>query len=125
MYDCRYWVWLSTKFEPGAIKCDKLLQEFDYNPKSIYEAERSAFESVCGPNLRLLNALCDKSLDRTMEILDYCEKHNIGILTQDDEKYPSSILRIDGQPPVIYYKGTIPDFEHRFSVAIVYAAELP
>lgn len=119
MYDCRYWVWLSTKFEPGTIKCDKLLQEFDYNPKAIYEAERSAFESVCGPNLRLLNALCDKSLDRTTEILKYCEKHNIGILTQDDEKYPSSLLRIDGQPPVIYYKGTVPDFEHRFSVAIV------
>ncbi len=119
MYDCRYWIWLSTKFEPGAIKCDKLLQEFDYNPKAIYEAERDAFVKVCGSNLRLLNALCDKNLDETLEILRFCEKHNVGILTQDDEKYPSSILRIDGQPPVIYYKGTIPDFEHRFSVAIV------
>lgn len=119
MYDCRYWLWLSTKFEPGTIKCDKLLQAFDYNPKAIYEAERPAYEEVCGSNLRLLNALCDKSLDRVSEILQFCEKNNVGILTQDDPRYPSSLLCIDGQPPVIYYKGVIPDFNNRFSLAIV------
>ncbi len=119
MYDCRYWLWLSQIFEPGSIRCDKLLQAFDYNPKAIYEAERDAFEAVCGSNVRAINALCDKSLDGVCKTLDFCEKNNIGILTMDDDKYPSSLLCIDGQPPVIYYKGTIPDFETRFTVSIV------
>ncbi len=119
MFDCRYWLWLSSKFEPGATKCDKLLRAFNYDPKAIYEAEREAYEPICASNPRLLNALCDKSLGKVCEILEYCEKNNVGILTMDDEKYPSSLLRIEGQPPVIYYKGTIPDFETRFSISIV------
>ena len=119
MYDCRYWLWLSLKFEPGAVKCDALLHAFGNNPKAIYEAERGAYEDICKGNLRLLNALCDKSLDRVYEVLDFCEKNNVGILTRDDEKYPSSLLRIQGQPPVIYYKGTIPNFSKQLSIAIV------
>lgn len=119
MYDCRYWLWLSQIFEPGSIRCDKLLQAFDYNPKAIYEAERDAYAAVCDTNLRAINALCDKSLDNVCKTLEYCEKNNIGILTMDDPKYPSPFLCIDGQPPVIYYKGTIPDFETRYTLSIV------
>ncbi len=119
MYDCRYWLWLSQIFEPGSIRCDKLLRAFEYNPKAIYEAERKDFEAICGSNLRVLNALCDKSLVRVCQTLDFCEKNNVGLLTMDDPKYPSSFFCIDGQPPVIYYKGTIPDFETKLTVSIV------
>lgn len=119
MYDCRYWLWLSQIFEPGSIRCDKLLRAFDYNPKAIYEAERKDFEAICGSNLRVLNALCDKSLVRVCQTLDFCEKNNVGLLTMDDEKYPSSLFCIDGQPPVIYYKGTIPDFDARLTLSVV------
>lgn len=119
MYDCRYWLWLSQIFEPGSIRCDKLLRAFDYNPKAIYEAERKEFEAICGSNLRLLNALCDKSLVRVCQTLDFCEKNNVGLLTMDDAKYPSSLFCIDGQPPVIYYKGTIPDFDARLTLSVV------
>ncbi len=119
MYDCRYWLWLSEKFEPGSIRCDKLLAAFDYNPQAIYEADRGAYEKICGSNLRAVNALCDKTLDSVYKNLQFCEKNNIGILTMDDERYPSGFKCIDGQPPVIYYKGTIPDFETRFTLSIV------
>ena len=119
MYDCRYWLWLSLIFEPGSLKCDALLHAFDYNPKAIYEAERSAYEPICGKNLRLINALCDKSLDRVYEVLKFCEENNVGLLTRDDPKYPSHLLKIQGQPPVLYYKGTIPDFKNKLSIAMV------
>ncbi len=119
MHDCRYWLWLSEKFEPGSVRYDKLLQAFDYNPKAIYEADRAEYERLMPSNLRAVNALCDKSLDFVYKTLEFCEKKNVGILTMDDSRYPSAFFCIDGQPPVIYYKGTIPDFETRFTISIV------
>lgn len=119
MYDCRYWLWLSLIFEPGSTRCDALLHAFGNDPKAIYEASQTEYEPLCNNNLRLINALCDKSLDRVYNVLDFCKKNNIGILTLDDPKYPTSLLRIQGHPPVIYYKGTIPDFSKNLTVAIV------
>lgn len=119
MYDCRYWLWLSLIFEPGSVRCDALLHAFGDNPKAVYEADRKDYEHICKNNLRLVNALCDKSLDRVYEVLSFCEKNNVGILTKDDPKYPSSLLRIQGQPPVLYYKGTVPDFSNRLTLATV------
>ena len=119
MYDCRYWLWLSLKFEPGSVKCDALLHALGDNPKTVYEADRDTLAPYCGGNLRLLNALCDKSLGQVYSILDYCERNNVGLLTKDDPKYPSPLLGIQGQPPVIYYKGVIPDFGKRLAIAVV------
>ena len=119
MYDCRYWLWLSTKFEPGSVKCDALLHAFGDSPKAIYEADREQLAIHCGTNIRLLNALCDKSLDRVREILSYCEQSNVGLLTMDDENYPSPLLSIQGRPPVLYYKGTVPDFKSQLAISIV------
>lgn len=119
MYDCRYWLWLSQAFEPGSVKCDKLLHSFDHNPKAIYEADANALAHFCEKSPRLLAALTNKSLDQVYKTLDFCEKNNVGILTYDDEKYPRSLYRIQGQPTVIYYKGKIPDFSKRLTVSIV------
>ena len=119
MYDCRYWLWLSQAFEPGSIKCDKLLHAFNYDPKAIYEADASAFAPFCEKSPRLAAALTNKSLDQVYKTLQFCEKNNVGILTYDDIKYPSPLRRIQGQPTVIYYKGTVPDFSKRLTVSIV------
>ena len=119
MFDCRYWLWLSLCFEPGAVKCDALLHAFGGSPKAIFEADKKDYEAVCSNSPRTVNALCNKNLDRVYEILEYCEKNNVGILTKDDERYPSPLLKIQGQPPVLYYKGTVPNFSDRLSIAIV------
>ena len=119
MYDCRYWLWLSLAFEPGSVKCDKLLHAFDYNPKAIYEADGPSFMPFCNKSPRLLAALTNKNLDRVYKTLEFCERNNVGILTYDDAKYPSPLRRIQGQPTVIYYKGTIPDFSKRLAIGVV------
>lgn len=119
MYDCRYWLWLSYIFDHGSIKCDKLLKAFDFNPKAIYEADANDYAPFCEKSPRLAAALCDKRLDQVYKTLEFCEKNNVGILTYDDPKYPSSLRRIQGQPTVIYYKGTVPDFSNRLSIGVV------
>jgi len=119
MLDCRYWIWLSLKFDAGSVTCDALLQSFNQNPKLIYEADRDTLEPFCKNKSILLNLLLDKSLENVYKILEFCEKENIGILTQDSPQYPSSLLRIVGKPIVLYYKGIIPDFSKKLTVGVV------
>ncbi len=119
MHDSRYWIWLSLAFQPGNTGFDKLFRAFGYNAKAIYEADSDAYAKIFGNRSDAIRTLCDKRIDNALKILDFCEKNNIGLLTPDENKYPSSLLRIQGQPPVIYYKGTVPDFSANLSIAVV------
>lgn len=119
MFDCRYWLWLSLKFDPGSVICDALLQGFNQNPKSIYEADREALEPFCKNKAMLLASLLDKRLDRVYKVLEFCEKENVGIITQDSPSYPSALMNIIGKPPVLYYKGIIPDFSKKLTIGVV------
>lgn len=119
MYDCRYWLWLSLALDQGSTRLDKLLHAFNYDPRALYEADRSSYEPFCTNHPRSLNALTNKSMDEVYKVLDFCEKNNVGILTYDDDKYPSPLRAIQGKPPVIYYKGTVPDFSKNLSISIV------
>ncbi|MBE6609951.1 MAG: DNA-protecting protein DprA [Ruminococcaceae bacterium] len=119
MFDCRYWLWLSLKFDSGSVMCDTLLQGFNQNPKSIYEADREALAPFCKNRSNILSSLLDKRLDRVYKILEFCEKTNVGIITQDSPMYPSSLMNIVGKPPVLYYKGIIPDFSKKLTIGVV------
>lgn len=119
MFDCRYWLWLSLKFDPGSVICDALLQGFNQNPKSIYEADREALEPFCKNKAMILASLLDKRLDRVYKVLEFCEKENVGIITQDSPMYPSALMNIIGKPPVLYYKGIIPDFSKKLTIGVV------
>ncbi|MBQ9692724.1 MAG: DNA-processing protein DprA, partial [Clostridia bacterium] len=119
MFDCRYWLWLSLKFDSGSVMCDTLLQGFNQNPKSIYEADREALAPFCKNRSNILSSLLDKRLDRVYKILEFCEKTNVGIITQDSPMYPSSLMNIVGKPPVLYYKGIIPDFSKNLTIGVV------
>ncbi len=119
MYDVRYWLWLSLIFETGSPKCDTLLNAFNHNPKSIYEADKVALSPFCKNNDFILSRLLDKRLDRVYSVLDFCQKENIGILTPESRNFPSSLLKIPSQPLVLYYKGRLPDFSRSLGVAVV------
>ena len=45
--------------------------------------------------------------------------NNIGILTYSDEFYPSRLKTLKDPPCVLYYKGTLPDFDNRVCIAVV------
>ena len=119
MFDSRYWLWLSLIFETGSPLCDSLLQAFNHNPKSIYEADKEALSPFCKGNERLLERLIDKKLNRVYAILDFCQKENVGVLTPTSRNFPSSLLKIASQPLILYYKGRLPDFSRSLGVAVV------
>ncbi len=119
MSDRRYWLWLSLKFKPGSATCDNLLYFFGNDPKLIYEADAEAISAFRKNDKELISVLSDKDMTYADRILDYCERENIGILTPDSKYYPSSLTRITGRPPVIYYKGRLPDFTAHPTIGVV------
>lgn len=119
MSDRRYWLWLSLKFKPGSATCDNLLHFFGNDPKAIYEADAQAISAFRPNDKQLVAVLSDKSLTEANRILDFCERENVGLLTPDSKHYPSSLTRITGRPPVIYYKGRLPDFNAHPTVGVV------
>ena len=119
MYDFRYWLWLSLIFKTGSPLCDSLLHAFNHNPKAIYEADKAALSPFCKNNDLLLSRLSDKRLNRVYSILDFCQKENIGILTPENRHFPSALLKIEGQPLVLYYKGRLPSFSRSLCVSVV------
>lgn len=53
------------------------------------------------------------------ELISYCEKENIYILTYDDEKYPERLKSIFNPPAVLYCRGDMSCLENDFSISIV------
>ncbi len=118
MTDQRYWIWLSLGFQQGSPICDSLIRNFHYNPKAIFDAEPEELRRLVGADsMKILNSA--RNFSRVNRIYEFCQKENIGLLTPDSKFYPSSLLRITGVPPVIYYKGRLPDFSSRPVIGIV------
>ncbi|MDD4378205.1 MAG: DNA-processing protein DprA [Eubacteriales bacterium] len=112
-----YWIWLRTIKGLGSIIEKRLLSVFD-NPKAIYNACEEELKSVYGIGALTAKAIISaRSLEKAYSILNYCDKHNIKILTYNDLLYPNIAKKYDDAPTLLYYRGNIKDnFE---GVAIV------
>lgn len=113
-----YWVWLAETLGAGSKSLIKLIDFFEcaYN---IYNAgEDELIRSEC-VNEQLASKLADKSLKKAYSIIDYCALNNIGILSFSDENYPERLRLLQDPPAVLYYKGTLPDFDSKLCVAMV------
>lgn len=113
-----YRIWLSLACTPGSDTYRKLRDAFS-SPEEIYRAEDEALRRVLTSSCRDLAALCDKTLERAEQILAFCEKHRVGLLSYDDDAFPASLREISNPPVLLYYRGTVPDFSHCFAVAVV------
>lgn len=65
-----------------------------------------------------------KSAERTSaeqinELIDYCESHNIYILTYDDKLYPERLKSIYNPPAVLFCRGDMNCLESDFSISVV------
>ncbi len=118
MNELIYWIWLSLSTTPGSPTFKKLIDAFS-GAKEIYEAELYDISKYIGSRSSDRAKLAEKDLTKAVEIYNYCEKYNIGILAYPDEMFPVSLREIDTPPVLLYYRGKIPDFNKRFSLAVV------
>nr|MBE6545291.1 DNA-protecting protein DprA [Oscillospiraceae bacterium] len=113
-----YWIWLSLACRPSGSTFGKLIKEYG-GAREIYEAEGKKVSSIIGFRNSDRAALENKSLEKAEEILHFCRKHKVGILTYSDEKYPKALREIDNPPVLLYYRGILPDFNSKFFVSAV------
>ena len=85
--DTVYWIWLSLAVSPGGDTFGKLLSRF-VGAKEVFDATDDDIRSVIGSKSKDFRALCDKRLDAAQEILDFCTKKSVGLLTYPDGAYP-------------------------------------
>lgn len=113
-----YWIWLSLACTPGTATFPRLIEKFG-NAKKIYDADARNITRCIDSRSSDRAKLIDKSLDKATEILEFCTKKEIGLLTYADEKYPKALKGIKSPPVILYYRGKLPDFNKGFYVSVV------
>ena len=113
-----HWIWLAHR--PGLTDRAKvtLLQHFS-DPEDIFFADKAAFDHIEGLPQEAKDGLADKNLTEAEEILSECRRKNIHLLTYRDAAYPVRLKNIADPPILLYYKGTLPDFDGSPVIGIV------
>ena len=118
MNELIYWIWLSLATTPDAPTFPKLIEAFG-DAKQIYDADIHLISKYIGARSSDRARLEDKDLTKAKEIFAYCQKFDIGIVAYPDERFPVSLKEIATPPVLLYYRGTFPDFNKKFALAIV------
>ena len=113
-----YWLWLAHRPNLNEHQKLLLLQSFQ-SPEAVYQAESSEFAAFSGVTAQGRLALADKNLSLYQSVLNYCSRMGIQILTFQDEAYPQRLKNIYDPPLVLYYKGTLPQFDGVPVVSVV------
>ena len=113
-----YTIWLSLSCAPGSSTFNKLLGGFS-SSEEIFNAELDDISKIIGYRNSDRARLANKNLDAANRVYEFCKKHNVGIVSYFDEAYPNLLRDISAPPVLLYYRGRLPDFNKRFSVACV------
>lgn len=113
-----FWIWLSEALGAGAKSFLKLIELYE-SPYELFHAEEAELERIEGLSDRVRASLCDKSLARATQILEACERLDVGIVTWGDEHYPAALREIADPPVLLYWRGTFPQFGQRLCVGMV------
>ena len=117
--DRLFWIWLSCALGEGSKWYPYLLERF-ISPFDIYKADEEELTALM-PELsdHVRRALCNKSLERAYEIMEFCGRGGCSLLCYGDPNYPLSLRALDNPPLVLYYRGQLPDFQSKLCVAVV------
>lgn len=119
MADAIYWVWLAECIGQGCRDLEALIEQFG-SPFEIFSADESQLYRIPGVSESTTERLCrPHNLDEAYRIVDRCAVAGIGILCYGDPAYPARLRSLRNPPAVLYYRGRLPDFEHRVAVAMV------
>lgn len=110
-------VWLSLCTGVANTEFAPLLDRFG-SAYALFCANQSDIDAL-DVSESLKDRLCDKRLDEAYGIVEYCQKHGVGIISYTDPAYPSTLRAIKAPPCVLYYKGKLPEFEKRLLISAV------
>ena len=113
-----YWIWFAQLKKLSKAQKQWLLEYFR-DPEEIYHSETRCYEGISGMTQGIVQALEQKALDEARQILNQCEEKGIGILTFLDAAYPVKLRNTADAPMVLYYRGSLPDWENVPVIGIV------
>lgn len=115
-----YWLWLAQKTEVNNAVKKALIEHFG-GPEDLFFARKEDYLELHIQGLKEngLEALCDKDLSPAEELLTQCAKLGLGVLPFGDPGYPDRLRQIFDPPTVLYYKGTLPQWDKLPVVALV------
>jgi DNA processing protein len=93
-----------------------LLERFS-DPEDIYYTDK--FDHIPDVTAEMAEALENKDLTPAQKVLRTCAEKKIGILSFHDAAYPQRLRNIHEPPILLYYKGTLPDFEAQPVIGVV------
>ena len=111
-----YWIWLATRQGMTAREKQVVLAHFE-SPEDCYFA--TDYSDMDELSQSALEALGDKDIKESEEILSKCAKKKIHILTWQDARYPAALKNISDPPMILYYRGTLPDFNGNPLIGVV------
>ncbi len=112
------WIWLTQRPGIGARGCALLLKLFG-SAACIHRLTEQELRQTPGFETRWLAPLLDKDLRAAEAVLRRCDDLGIHVLTWGSARYPERLRNIPDPPVVLYYKGTLPDFDREAAIAVV------
>ncbi len=115
----KYWLWMSHNCGQGSRSAVNILRQYEY-PEYVYEAtSEEIMKKVPGTDKRVLSRLGRKSLAEEEDILRWCDRTGVRVMTPEDDDFPKALLRLKDSPMVLYALGELPDLDNYFCCAVV------
>ncbi|MDL2237559.1 DNA-processing protein DprA [Christensenellaceae bacterium OttesenSCG-928-K19] len=105
-----YWVWLSSIDGMGSVTFHKILQVFE-DAKTACENYKDIPRRVKLRDRLKENLAAAASRAYWDSLFGSIEKNRIKVLTRLSSGYPRILEDVDNPPPVLYFKGTMPQME--------------
>ena len=122
MGDAVLGIWLASKYKAGHTLPKRLYEKFG-SFENIYSADIDDYLQA-GFTINEISPLLGKSTDYAKRICAFCASAKTDIIVFGDEKYPKSLYTIPDCPPVLFCRGTLPDFNKYISVTMVGTREM-
>ncbi len=123
MTDLLYWVWLNTVLAPGSEAFAHLRTSFSTAEEIFYADEATLRAALPSRFSAVHKRLREHDLTRARAILDFLVRDDVGVVTYNDTRYPEAFRKLSNPPVLMYYRGTWPDFDTIFPVAVVGSRE--
>lgn len=98
-----YWLWLQNVLKPGG-KTKECIDKFG-SAKDFYLAGAEEWKNFFSRKKAAFERATAKNAEDFSEIVNFCDKHNLHIITPNSEYYPKNLLTIDDYPAVLFVRG--------------------
>ncbi len=115
--DILYKLWLNILCGHNPKLINKIISKFG-SAQEIYKTE-SIYKKLVSALPLSMRLKARRSLDKSEELIEYCSREGIRILSIDDRNYPEVLKEIYAPPQILYVKGQEIDFNKLICVSVV------